>query len=84
MKPTAKIKLGPIGSGSIVFDGVDIANAVTAVRVHSEPGRWPEAEVRLLVAETEFEAVVGVDDNTRAALIKLGWTPPAESERTAS
>lgn len=78
VKPTAKIKLGPHGTGSVVVDDTNIANAVTGLTVHTTPGRVTEAEVRLVVAETEFDAIVGVDDRTRAALLALGWTPPAE------
>lgn len=78
MKPTAKIKLGLHATGgSVVVDGHDIASQLTAVTVHSEAGRGSEAEVRFLVAETEFDATIRVDDRTRAALLALGWTPPA-------
>ncbi|HET6286313.1 MAG TPA: hypothetical protein VFG15_06145 [Amycolatopsis sp.] len=79
MKPTAKIKLGLHATGgSVIVDGLDIASQLTAVTVHSEAGRGTEAEVRFRVAETEFQTAVRVDDCTRAALLKLGWTPPAE------
>lgn len=84
MKPTAKIKIGPDGTGMILIDNANIANAVTGLTVHTTPGRGTEAEVRLVVAETEFDAAVRVDDRTRAALLALGWTPPGETTSAAA
>ncbi|MFD5245032.1 hypothetical protein ACFWIW_10835 [Amycolatopsis sp. NPDC058340] len=86
MKPTAKIKLGSHGNGSVVVDDLDIANTITRLTVHTEAGGGTEAqaEVRFLVAESEFEAAVRVDDRTRTALLKLGWAPPGETAPPAS
>jgi hypothetical protein len=50
--------------------------------VHVDPEHFPEVTLRLVAAgllKLGFDpAVVKVDDESREALISLGWTPPAE------
>lgn len=67
---------------SIVVDGQDLANVTRAFTLRSRVGDIPVLTVELqLVAGAELDAagvVVSLGPETRAALIALGWTPPAE------
>lgn len=75
------IKLATKGRpGSVVIDGMDLANYVTALNLD----RTEDGQVRLvlsLVAGTLTADVggaqVSVDSKSREALLALGWTPPA-------
>jgi hypothetical protein len=55
---------------------------VASVDVHLDPQSFPEVTLRLIPADllkAGFDpAVIKVDDETRDALVSLGWTPPAE------
>lgn len=73
---TAKIKLGQTGMGNVVIDGVDIAGSVTAMTVDVQAGHTTEATIRLGRVELEADTQIRIDDRTRTALLKLGWTPP--------
>ena len=68
--------LGATKPGSVVLDGVDIANAVTKITIDARD-RETEAVVRFgQILDIETDAMIRVDDRTRAALLALGWTPP--------
>jgi hypothetical protein len=76
---TSKIHLAPNGGSKIVIDGVDIADRVTKITIEADYDRT-EAVVRLgRIADTEVHAHTIVDNATRTALLKLGWTPPGET-----
>jgi hypothetical protein len=73
----AKITLKQNGSGSVLVDGLDIASRVSSMTVTVDPyGRGTEATIQLSRVELEADAGIRVDDRTRDALLKLGWTPP--------
>ncbi|MYV64447.1 hypothetical protein GT043_00380 [Streptomyces sp. SID2131] len=75
---TARITVDGRGRGFIEVDGVDISKAVRAVRFDSVAGELPRVEVELGVYDvsTQAEAQVYVPEETEAALIAMGWTPP--------
>lgn len=54
--------------------------AAASVDVHLDPEHFPEVTLRLIPADLLkiglSPALVKVDDETREALISLGWTPP--------
>ncbi|WP_460441397.1 hypothetical protein [Amycolatopsis stemonae] len=74
----SKITLNEHGGGSIVVNGTDIANAVSAVTITAQgPGRGTTAVVDMgLVEALDVDTDVQVDDRTRIALLALGWTAP--------
>lgn len=78
--PSAKINLKPNGSGSVVIDGHDIGGVVTAISLDVKPWEGCDATVRLGRVELEADANVKVDQPTREALLKLGWTEPADAD----
>ncbi|RSN26520.1 hypothetical protein DMC63_01405 [Streptomyces sp. WAC 05977] len=88
MKPTAKIKLGSHGNGSVVVDGTDIAKQVSDLTIYAVAGQQTHAVVRLAhfidLETTDSDAEIRVDDRTHAALRKLGWTPPGETAPAAA
>lgn len=55
---------------------------VASVDVHVDPEHFPEVTLRLVAADLlklGFEpAMIKVDDDSRAALLSIGWTPPDE------
>ena len=55
--------------------------AVTSVDLHLDCESLPQAVISLPVLEdvdVETEADIAVDERTRLALLRLGWTPPGE------
>ncbi|MFC8290061.1 hypothetical protein ACFUJ0_06135 [Streptomyces sp. NPDC057242] len=75
---TARITLDGRGCGKVEIGGVDISHAVRALRFSSTAGELPTVELRLGVYDvsTQAEAQVYVPEETEAALIAMGWTPP--------
>jgi hypothetical protein len=55
--------------------------------IHVDAEHFPEVTLRLIAAELLkmglSPAAVKVDDETRAALISLGWAPPADGDPCA-
>jgi|GEM_PF-6781270 len=70
------------GRHRITVDGHDISNAVSSATLWLEPDGFPELELTLRIVETKTltspNTVVSISDDVRDALIRLGWTPPAE------
>lgn len=68
------------GRGCLEVGGVDLSNSARAVDLHFKAGGLPEVTVVLSVLEGEIEgeASVRLPEETRAALIALGWTPPQD------
>lgn len=77
--PSAHITIAPAGIGSqVVIDGHDIANRVTAITIEAKGGKFTTATVRLLGVNAEVDDCrIVLDDESTAALVALGWTPPA-------
>ncbi|WP_432116618.1 hypothetical protein [Streptomyces sp. S1] len=82
---TVRITLDGRGHGKVEVGGVDISNAVRAVRFNSAAGELPTVELRLGVYDvsTQAEAQVYVPEETEAALVAMGWTPPEDHPRAA-
>ena len=65
----------------VELDGQDIANSILGLTVTFKGGESPAAALDLVLDEipTETDDVrVHLPDETRALLVRLGWTPPAE------
>ncbi|MGW1616369.1 hypothetical protein ACWCQZ_44375 [Streptomyces sp. NPDC002285] len=79
-----KLRLGGTGlpgGTQVELDGVDVASAVTGLTLRIGINDRPTAVVDVVLHEldTELESPrVVVPDKTRALLVRLGWTPPAE------
>ena len=76
----ARIRVDALGGGTIEVGGHDISNAVRGFTLTSEVGHMPGILLDLLVftgeTEVEGDVKVHVPDETAAALVTLGWTPP--------
>ncbi|MFF6836019.1 hypothetical protein ACFY84_29940 [Streptomyces sp. NPDC012438] len=75
---TVRIALGGPGRGTVEVGGADISHAVRAVHFDAVAGALPKVELELSVHDvsTQAEAQVYVPEETEAALIAMGWTPP--------
>ena len=71
---------GPAWKGVPVVNGHRILSA-SAIDVHLDASGLPEVTLRLAAADGVKlgfgPAVFKLDDDTRQALISLGWTPPS-------
>ena len=80
--PHVYIGVGAGGHGQVLVDGQDISNAVQSLSLAAHVGQSPVLQLVLNVATIESatggaRVHVVMPDATRAALIALGWTPPA-------
>jgi hypothetical protein len=77
-----RVELDGRGGGSITVDGVEIGRAVHGVTIDGSAGQVPHVAVFLrfptLVLEGKLHPRPHLDEAEQAALIALGWTPPAE------
>jgi phage protein D len=79
-----KLRLGGTGlpgGTQVELDGVDVASAVTGLSLRIGVNDRPTAVVDVVLHELDTELKnprVVVPDKTRALLVQLGWTPPAE------
>lgn len=65
------------GSGRIEIDGVDIAKGVSSLQVEVDAGeRRVTLEFPLQHVTLDGDATVRLSEDTEAALVALGWTPP--------
>jgi hypothetical protein len=76
---TASLRLaGP--RGTIEVAGHDMSRAVSGIELEHRAGERPRLRLDLLLHEVtidgEMQAIV--PDETAAALVALGWTPPRE------
>lgn len=72
---------GPGHASRVHLDGEDISNALVGVKVNLAPGSMPMATLEMALWEvpTELDQVgIQIPEETRALLVRLGWTPPAE------
>lgn len=63
----------------LVIDGHDLSRAATSCTIRTDTGCWPTAEVELMLpvsVTVEGAVQVYIPDDTRAALIALGWQAP--------
>jgi hypothetical protein len=77
-RPDVRIVLDGRGGGELLVDGHNIAAAVTAIEVVPGP-LGVEVFVRMRPRNLDVTASgahVAVDDETRVALERLGWTSP--------
>lgn len=78
---TARLNLTGPNGGTVEINGRDISDSIRGVTVQHSIGHHPQLtlDVRVHVSEVEGEAVVVLlPESTAAALVALGWTPPAE------
>ncbi|PRY35369.1 hypothetical protein [Umezawaea tangerina] len=70
------LQLSP-GKGSVLVDGVDIGPAVTDLVLRAD-ARNRALELQLVTHDVTVDGVtsVAIPQETRAALLTLGWTPP--------
>lgn len=70
------------GQGLIAVDGKDLSRAVRSFTVECEAGFVPTLRLELLVHDvsTAAEANVYIPEDTAAALVALGWSPPPGQE----
>ncbi|MFI9005093.1 hypothetical protein [Streptomyces sp. NPDC053541] len=80
MSHTARIDLDATGAASVELDGTDVSRAVTSVHVHAEHGERPHVTLGLALHDisTLAETRILVPEDTAAALVALGWTPPED------
>ncbi|QFU87859.1 hypothetical protein [Amycolatopsis sp. YIM 10] len=70
---------------ALFVDDLNIANTVVDADVSLHPTGPPEVTLRMIPGVIYLDsdlADIGVDDATHAALLKLGWTPPARLARS--
>ena len=69
------------GAGRLLLNGQDLSQAVSGVELVSRVGKATVLKLTLAAPQVsaEWNGVVAVDDETRAALLALGWSPPAVS-----
>lgn len=69
-------------SATVRVDGVDISHALTGLTITAGAGEGPTATLDLAIHEESGHHVTATDvrlrvpDDTRDALVALGWTPP--------
>jgi hypothetical protein len=82
MARDVRIELTEQGTGTVVVDGQRL-QGVREVSVDGEVGCRPVVRLELLVHEVGTFAepdTVLIPDDTAAALVALGWTPPPGQE----
>lgn len=79
---TTRLQFNGAAGGTVEIDGTDISHTVQDVTLTARPGQLPTLRLDLVVytAEVDGEAVVSVPEETAAALVALGWTPPSEGD----
>lgn len=75
-----RVSLNPDGTGRVHVNDRDISHVVTRVRIETHPGRPLEIDLTMVRAILDAEAFGRVDNETAAALIEIGWTPPDSPE----
>lgn len=71
------------GMGTLTVDGHSLGNAVQATSIHSRAGHATRVELELLATDVSTQCEpeqILIPEETREALIALGWTPPQETE----
>lgn len=78
----AEVKLGPVGTGSVVLDGVDVSGGVAGVSLDSRVGQLTRLRLELPAVEFDFSGAVCVEipAEVHDALVALGWTPPGGAD----
>lgn len=83
MTATVDLKVGPVAGGAlddyVKVDGHDITRAVAAIGFNARVGEKTSLTLDLAIQKgVSFvgEARVRVSDETAAAMLALGWTPP--------
>jgi hypothetical protein len=79
----ARISLDALGRGTVEVDGHDISDAVRGFTLSGEVGHRPRLGLELCVYTSEADGddvQVHIPDDTAAALVALGWTPPDDGQ----
>lgn len=79
LQRTARLNLAG-RHGTIEIDGTDISRAVHSLTLEASVDELPRLRLELLLLDvsTTAETQIHVPDETAAALVALGWTPPGE------
>ncbi|WP_030928486.1 hypothetical protein [Streptomyces sp. NRRL B-24720] len=82
MPHDVRIEVGGHGTGSIVVGDSDLSRAVRSFTLDSEVGCRPVLCLELLVHDvsTLSQADIYIPEDTAAALVALGWSPPPGQE----
>lgn len=78
---SAHLTLAPgAGASSIEVDGQRLYGVI-GLELKSDPNSLPvlTLDIRLHEVDVDGEMTVQVPENTRAALVALGWTPPVDT-----
>lgn len=83
-KRTLTLSGGPMPY-KVTLDGQDLSKGIRRLTIDVGPNDWPRVEAELVIHAIEVTElgvkdshfVVSMPDEARAALIALGWTPPA-------
>lgn len=78
----AQIELTQTGAGRVVVNGVDLSRAARGITLEAEVGCRPVLHLELVLHDvsTVAETRILIPDETAAALVALGWTPPPGQE----
>jgi hypothetical protein len=64
-------------TAEMTLNGLDVSKAVTGYSIQQSAGEAPRVHIQLRVLpDFEGAADVSIPDETRAALVALGWTAP--------
>lgn len=77
----AKLAMTDHGRGTLHIDGYEVER-VKSVRIDTRVNEFNVVRIELAIPAIDFDspAVVELGDETHAALVKLGWTPPPDAE----
>ena len=84
MRHQYTFKVGPgvkPGTTVVELDGADITKLTTGVVVSYAVGQIPRVELDVLAFEATSDAGLAeivLSEDTRALLVKFGWTPPRD------
>ncbi len=71
-------------TGTVIVDGCDLSRSVQGLTLRAGINQFPELELDLVVPTAtvtgETEVRVFMTDETKKALVALGWSPPAGEE----
>jgi len=78
----ARVDLQSNGTGRVEVDGVDVSKQVKALTLSASAGQQSELVLHFVLGGVAVsgEIDVVVDDETRWALVVLGWMPPEKPD----
>jgi hypothetical protein len=86
MTSEVKIRLSPMGIGSVELDGHEIQNALAGFTINANAGEPVTLVARLTPVALHYVGRVDVKlpEPTRQLLLAAGWTPPTEPVKEGS